>query len=88
MDLAFCLISTSPFNTACQWVWGAHNSIFRVIDQEMTYYKPFSFLMGISMGKWPISPKIVIFKHVAKGCQGPRGTPGMGEMSYNQIDHI
>ena len=64
----------------------------------MTYYKPFSFLMGISMGKWPISPKIVIFKHVAKGrqgspmvakgFQGPRGTPGMGEMSYNQIDHI
>ena len=41
---------------------------------------------------------MVIFKHVAKGrqgsprvakgCQGPRGTPGMGEMSYNQIDHI
>ena len=25
---------------------------------------------------------------VAKGFQGPRGTPGMGEMSYNQIDHI
>ena len=25
---------------------------------------------------------------VAKGRQGPRGTPGMGEMSYNQIDHI
>ena len=24
----------------------------------------------------------------AKGFQGPRGTPGMGEMSYNQIDHI
>ena len=42
--------------------------------------------------------KLVIFKHfakgrqgsprVAKGRQGPRGTPGMGEMSYNQIDHI
>ena len=30
---------------------GAHNSIFR--DHEMNYYKPFSFLMGISMGKWP-----------------------------------
>ena len=27
--------------------------LVRVIDQEMTYYKPFSFLMGISMGKWP-----------------------------------
>ena len=48
--------------------------------------------------KWPISPKMVIFKHVAKGrqgspraakgFQGPRGTPGMGEMSFNQIDHI
>ena len=25
---------------------------------------------------------------VAKGFQGPRGTPGMGEMSYNQIDHV
>ena len=25
---------------------------------------------------------------VAKGFQGPRGTQGMGEMSYNQIDHI
>ena len=25
---------------------------------------------------------------VANGFQGPRGTPGMGEMSYNQIDHI
>ena len=25
---------------------------------------------------------------VSKGFQGPRGTPGMGEMSYNQIDHI
>ena len=43
-------------------------------------------------------PKMVIFKHVAKGrqgspraakgFQGPRGTPGMGEMSFNQIDHI
>ena len=42
--------------------------------------------------------KLVIFKHVAKGrqgspraakgFQGPRGTPGMGEMSFNQIDHI
>ena len=32
------------------------------------------------IGKW--SPR------VAKGFQGPRGTPGMGEMSYNQIDHI
>ncbi len=41
---------------------------------------------------------MVIFKHVAKGrqgspraakgFQGPRGTPGMGEMSFNQIDHI
>ena len=45
-----------------------------------------------------LPPKMVIFKLVAKGCQGslrvakgfqgPRGTPGMGEMSYNQIDHI
>ena len=34
-------------------VWGAHKTIFRVIDQEMNYCKPFSFLMGISMGKWP-----------------------------------
>ena len=25
---------------------------------------------------------------VAKGFQGPRGTQGMGEMSYNQIGHI
>ena len=25
---------------------------------------------------------------VAKGFQGPRGTQGMGEMSFNQIDHI
>ena len=25
---------------------------------------------------------------VAKGRQGPKGTPGMGDMSYNQIDHI
>ena len=51
--------------------------------------------MGISMGKWPdfenhvgkfpFLGKLVIFKHVAKGFQGPRGTPGMGEMSYNQI---
>ena len=39
--------------------------------------------------------KMTIFRHgrqgspmVAKGFQGPRGTPGMGEMSYNQIDHI
>ena len=32
-------------------VWGAHNSIFRVIDQEITSYKP--FFMRISMGKWP-----------------------------------
>ena len=42
--------------------------------------------------------KMVIFKHVAKGrqgspmvakgFQGPRGTQGMGEMSYNQIGHI
>ena len=38
---------------------------------------------------------LAIFRHgrqgspmVAKGFQGPRGTPGMGEMSYNQIDHI
>ena len=41
---------------------------------------------------------MVIFKHVAKGrqgppraakgFQGPRGTPGMGEMSFNQIDHF
>ena len=28
-----------------------------------------------------ISPKMVIFKHVAKGRQGPRGTPGLVEMS-------
>ena len=39
--------------------------------------------------------KMTIFRHgrqgsprVAKGFQGPRGTPGMGEMSYNQINHI
>ena len=42
--------------------------------------------------------KMTIFRHVAKGrqrsprvakgFQGPGGTPGMGEMSYNQIDHI
>ena len=39
--------------------------------------------------------QMTIFRHgrqgsprVAKGFQGPRGTPGMGEMSYNQIDHI
>ena len=31
---------------------------------------------------------MVIFKHVAKGRQSPRGTPGKVEMSYNQIDHI
>ena len=31
---------------------------------------------------------MVIFKHVAKGRQGPKGTPGMGDMSYNKIDHI
>ena len=53
------------------------------------------------VGKFPFLGKLVIFKHVAKGrqwssrvskVQGPwtlaRGTPGMGEMSYNQIDHI
>ena len=44
------------------------------------------------------NPGCAIFRHfqacrqgsprVAKGFQGPRGTPGMGEMSYNKIDHI
>ena len=35
--------------------------------------------------KWSFSNKS---PRVAKGFQGPGGTPGMGEMSYNQIDHI
>ena len=36
----------------------------------------------------PIWGKLVIFKHVAKGRQGPKGTPGMGYMSYNKIDQF
>ena len=42
--------------------------------------------------KWPFSGMVAKGRQwstrVAKGFQGPRGTPGMGEMSYNQIDHI
>ena len=41
---------------------------------------------------WPFSGMVAKGRQgspkVAKGFQGPRGTPGMGEMSYNQIDHI
>ena len=54
--------------------------------------------IGLEEATKKISPKMVIFKHVAKGrqwsprvakgFQGPRGTQGMGEMSYNQIGHI
>ena len=42
--------------------------------------------------KWSFSSRVAKGRQgspmVAKGFQGPRGTPGMGEMSYNQIDHI
>ena len=44
------------------------------------------------MVKWQFSGMVAKGRKgspmVAKGFQGPRGTPGMGEMSYNQIDHI
>ena len=43
---------------------------------------------GQSLQNLEIWGKLVIFKHVAKGRQGPKGTPGMGDMSYNKIDHI
>ena len=42
--------------------------------------------------KWPFSGMVAKGRQgspmVAKGFQGPRGTPGMGEMSYNQIYYI
>ena len=41
---------------------------------------------------WPFSSRVAKCRQglpmVAKGFQGPRGTQGMGEMSYNQINHI
>ena len=44
------------------------------------------------MVKWQFSGMVAKGRKgspmVAKGFQGPRGTQGMGEMSYNQIGHI
>ena len=51
----------------------------------------------LKMVKMAKMAKMTIYRHgrqgspmVAKGFQGPRGTQGMGEMSYNQcyIGHI
>ena len=44
------------------------------------------------MVKWQFSGMVAKGRKgspmVAKGFQGPRGTQGMGEMSYNQIGQI
>ena len=46
-------MSSGKWYWEVRWIGGNYYSIFGVIDQEMTNYKPFSFIMGISMAKWP-----------------------------------
>ena len=82
----------------CFKAWGVHADRYdRATDQQKNYRPindilPAPFVFNGKWSFWPFSGMSEITKNYHLKwvqCTKPsRGTPGIGEMSYNQIDHI
>ena len=89
--------NNTPFFELCYVLLTTHAIGLEEATKKFQRYRPFATLDDM-LENDHLRGELVIFKHVAKGrqgsqmvakgFQGPRGTPGMGEMSYNQINHI